>query len=184
MMNIELMILNGIQSLRNPLLDAIMLFLTRLGDAGFIWIILSLLLLIKGKTRQIGIMMLIALCLNVLLCNSILKHLFARVRPCDMNTSIHLLVSRPTDYSFPSGHTAASFTAVSVLYLMKSKKLLKISLILAFLIAFSRMYLYVHYPSDILGGVVVGIVCGYLAVYFYHKFEIYKSHMLKKLYKR
>ena len=184
MMNIELMILNWIQSLRNPLLDIIMLFFTRLGDVGFIWIVLSIILLLKEKTRQVGIMMLIALCLNVLLCNGILKHLFARVRPCDINTSIHLLVSRPTDYSFPSGHTSASFTAVAVLYFMKSKKLFKASLILAVLIAFSRMYLYVHYPSDILGGVVVGMVCGYLAVYLYHKLKIFKPNIFKKLYER
>ena len=183
-MNVELMILDWIQSLRNPLLDTVMLFFTRLGDVGFIWIILSLILLIKGKTRQIGIMMFIALCLNVFLCNGILKHLFARVRPCDINTSIQLLVPRPTDYSFPSGHTSASFTVVAVLYFMKSKKLFKASLILALLIAFSRMYLYVHYPSDILGGIVVGMICGYLAVYLYHKFEIFKPNIFKKSYNR
>ena len=122
--------------------------------------------------------------MNILLYNGILKHLFVRVRPCNINTSIHLLVSLPTDYSFPSGHPSASFTAVAVLYFMKSKKLFKASLILALLIAFSRMHLYVHYPSDILGGGVVGMVCGYLAVYLYHKLKIFKPHIFENSYEK
>ena len=69
---------------------------------------------------------------------------------------------RPTDFSFPSGHTAASFTAVTALYCAGEKKLWKISLVLAVLIAFSRLYLYVHYPTDILGGILVGLLCGYI----------------------
>lgn len=77
---------------------------------------------------------------------------------------IQLLIPRPSDYSFPSGHTAASFTAVAALYFAGEKKMWKIALILASLIAFSRLYLYVHYPTDILGGIIVGIVCGYFGM--------------------
>ena len=79
-----------------------------------------------------------------------------------MNTSIQLLVARPHDYSFPSGHTAASFTAAMALYLAGENKMWKPALVLACLIAVSRLYLYVHYPTDVLGGAVIGIIAGYL----------------------
>ena len=82
-------------------------------------------------------------------------------RPCEINTAVQLLVTRPHDFSFPSGHTAASFAAVGTLYFAGEKKLWKPALVLAVLIAFSRLYLYVHYPSDIIGGIVVGLMAGY-----------------------
>lgn len=102
-----------------------------------------------------------ALILDAILCNGILKNAFARVRPCDVNPAVDLLISRPEDYSFPSGHTAASFAAVSALFFAGEKKLWKPALLLAVLIAFSRLYLYVHYPTDVLGGIAVGVICGY-----------------------
>ena len=83
-------------------------------------------------------------------------------RPFDVNSAIQLIVAKPHDYSFPSGHTAASFTAVMALYLAGEKKLWKIALVLAVLIAFSRLYLYVHYPTDVLGGIITGAIAGYI----------------------
>ena len=106
-----------------------------------------------------------ALVVDVILCNGILKHLVARTRPCDVNTAIRLLIARPHDFSFPSGHTAASFAAVTALYLADEKKLWKISCVVAVLIAFSRLYLYVHYPTDVLGGLAVGILSGMAGYY-------------------
>ena len=106
--------------------------------------------------------MLVGLCIDVIVCNGLLKNLVARTRPCDVNTAIQLLISHPTDYSFPSGHTAASFTAVAALYFSGDKKIWKAAIILGILIAFSRMYLYVHYPTDILGGILVGIFSGFI----------------------
>lgn len=91
-----------------------------------------------------------------------MKNLVARTRPCDVNTAIQLLISHPTDYSFPSGHTAASFTAVAALYFSGDKKIWKAAIVLGILIAFSRMYLYVHYPTDILGGALIGIFSGFV----------------------
>lgn len=91
----------------------------------------------------------------------ILKNLFARIRPCDVNTQIQLLIARPDDFSFPSGHTAASFAAVAALYFSGERKLWKPALVIACFIALSRLYLYVHYPTDILGGILVGIAAGY-----------------------
>lgn len=159
-MGFEFEILDFLQGIRTPVCDAFMCAVSRLGDAGMIWILLTILLLLIPGTRKSGAVLAAALCVDVILCNGILKNLVARIRPYDVNTSIQLLVAKPTDFSFPSGHTAASFTAVTALYFAGEKKLWKGSLVLACLIAFSRMYLYVHYPTDVLGGIVIGIVAG------------------------
>lgn len=161
-MNFDMVILDLIQSnIRTGFMDAIMPFITQLGDAGLIWIILSIGLIIPKKTRKIGFVMIIALILNGIICNIILKPMLARIRPFDVNTAVKLLINKPRDFSFPSGHTSASFTAASVLFFRKSKLFVP-SLVLAFLISFSRLYLYVHYPSDVLAGLVLGILCGYI----------------------
>ncbi|MGP1486284.1 MAG: phosphatase PAP2 family protein [Peptostreptococcus stomatis] len=161
-MNFDMAILDLIQSnIRTGFMDAIMPFITQLGDAGLIWIILSIGLIIPKKTRKIGFVMIIALILNGIICNIILKPMLARIRPFDVNTAIKLLINKPRDFSFPSGHTSASFTAASVLFFRKSKLFVP-SLVLAFLISFSRLYLYVHYPSDVLAGLVLGVLCGYI----------------------
>ena len=136
-MNIELSILDWIQTLHTPFLDKIMVFITRLGDAGIIWIVLSIVLLLIPKTRKSGAVMVVALVVDVLLCNIVLKNLVARTRPYDVNTGVHLLVAKLHDYSFPSGHTAASFASVTALYLAGEKKLWKFALVLACLIAIS-----------------------------------------------
>lgn len=161
-MNIELSILDWIQTLHTPFLDKIMVFITRLGDAGIIWIVLSIVLLLIPKTRKSGAVMVAALVVDVLLCNIVLKNLVARTRPYDVNTGVHLLVAKLHDYSFPSGHTVASFASVTALYLAGEKKLWKFALVLACLIAISRLYLYVHYPTDVLGGILFGVISGYL----------------------
>ena len=161
-MNIELSILDWFQTLHTPFLDKIMVFITRLGDAGIIWIVLSIVLLLIPKTRKSGAVMVAALVVDVLLCNIVLKNLVARTRPYDVNTGVHLLVAKLHDYSFPSGHTAASFASVTALYLAGEKKLWKFVLVLACLIAISRLYLYVHYPTDVLGGILFGVISGYL----------------------
>ena len=161
-MNIELSILDWIKTLHTPFLDKIMVFITRLGDAGIIWIVLSIVLLLLPKTRKSGVVMVAALVVDVLLCNIVLKNLVARTRPYDVNTGVHLLVAKLHDYSFPSGHTAASFASVTALYLAGEKKLWKFALVLACLIAISRLYLYVHYPTDVLGGILFGVISGYL----------------------
>lgn len=159
-MSFELEILNQLQKLHTPVLDKIMVFITNLGSAGIIWIILTVVCLIIPRTRKVGWIMAASLIVDLILCNGILKNLAARTRPCDVNKSIQLLVKRPWDYSFPSGHTAASFASVTALYLAGEKKLWKPVLVLGCVIAFSRMYLYVHYPTDILGGVIIGILSG------------------------
>lgn len=142
-------------------LDKIMVGITRLGDAGIIWIILTAIFLVIPKTRRTGGVMLAALVVQTILCNVILKNLFARTRPYDVNTTVQLLVPKLHDFSFPSGHTSASFTTVSALFFAKNK-VWKPALVLACLIAVSRLYLYVHYPTDVLGGILLGILSGYI----------------------
>ena len=158
-MKAELDFLDLLQRLHSPVMDSLMRFITRLGDAGGVWIALCAVLFAYPKTRRTSLAVGIALILDAFLCNSLLKPFFCRVRPCDVN-AVTLLIPRPKDYSFPSGHTAASFAVVSALFFAGEQKLCLSSLVLAGLIAFSRMYLYVHYPSDILGGIVVGWLSG------------------------
>ena len=156
----EIKILDMIQNLHTTVGDHFFIGITKLGDAGIFWIILTLLFLIIPKMRKTGIIMAAALIMDLLICNIAVKNLAARTRPYDVNTSVQLLVAKLHDYSFPSGHTAASFASVTALYLAGEKKLWKPALVLACLIAVSRLYLYVHYPTDVLAGAVIGILCG------------------------
>lgn len=158
-MDWEFRLLDWIQELHTPFGDALMPFLSRLGDFGLIWIILAAVLLLVPKYRRLGFVVAAALIADLILCNIIIKPLVARTRPYDVNTLIELIVAKPFDYSFPSGHTAAAFAAVSAMFFVKNRLWIPAG-VLAVLIAFSRMYLYVHYPTDILGGIIVGIVCG------------------------
>lgn len=167
----ELRFLDFLQTIHTPLLDKILAFITSLGNAGIIWIVLAVVLLILPKTRKTGIIVAAALLMDLILCNLILKNLVARVRPYDVNTAIAILIKKPLDFSFPSGHTAASFAAMTALFLAKMKKAWIAALVLAVLIAFSRLYFYVHYPTDVLGGAVVGILSGIIGYTIVEKID-------------
>lgn len=167
----ELRFLDFLQTIHTPLLDKILAFITSLGNAGIIWIVLAVVLLILPKTRKTGIIVAAALLADLVLCNLILKNLVARVRPYDVNTAIAILIKKPLDFSFPSGHTAASFAAMTALFLAKMKKAWIAALVLAVLIALSRLYFYVHYPTDVLGGAVVGILSGIIGYTIVEKID-------------
>lgn len=161
-MAFEFMILDFIQThMRNAFLDTLMPFITRLGNGGVIWIILTIVLLLFPKTRRTGVILAVSLGLESLFCNVFLKPLVARIRPFEVNTAVQLLIAPPSDFSFPSGHTGISFAAAAALYFGKNKLWIP-ALILAVIMAFSRLYLYVHYPTDVLAGAVLGIVSGWL----------------------
>lgn len=162
-MGIEFMILDWLQQLHGPVLDAFMIFVTTLGNSGMIWIGLTVLLLMIPKTRKTGCMLAVALCLDLILCNGFLKPLVARIRPYDIREGIQLLIEKPSDFSFPSGHTAASFCVAAALFFEGNKKLWIPAFCLAVLISFSRLYLYVHYPTDVLGGIIFGIAVGFIS---------------------
>lgn len=162
----DLPILDWIQAhLQSGFMDFIMPIITIFGDAGIFWIAWAVLLLLFPKTRKTGLGMGIALLLGVVICNIILKPAVARPRPYDMQEElgvmIKLLVERQHDFSFPSGHTIASFEA-SVVLLRNSKKMGIPAFILAILIAFSRMYLYVHYPTDVIVSVILGTLFAFI----------------------
>ena len=158
-MPFEFSILYLIQSLRTPAFDQVVLFITSL--ANYVWIILIIWLLLNKPTRKLGVILAVAMILQYLINGGILKHLFARVRPCNVDTTVDLLIKRPKGFSFPYGHSAAAFCAVEVLYGAKIKKLFWPVLVLAYLIAFSRLYLYVHFPTDVLAGALCGFLIGY-----------------------
>ena len=135
---------------------------THLGDGGVFWILLGIILLFSKKTRPAGVAALLALLVGALITNVCLKNFVARIRPYEVVEGLRLMIERQRDYSFPSGHTAASFASDTAMYLVGEKKMWKAALVLAVLIALSRLYLYVHYPTEIIGGVVFGSLSGYL----------------------
>ena len=183
----DLPILDWIEAhLRCTFLDAVMPRITHLGDAGAVWIALALVLLCVPRGRRTGLAMVLALTVGLLICNLTLKPLVARMRPFDyqllyFGKEIELLIQTPTDFSFPSGHTIASFEAATVV-LLRSKKWGIAAMALAALIAFSRLYLYVHYPTDVLASLVLGIGIGCLANHLVNKgYCLYESKLTKEL---
>lgn len=153
----ELEILHWIQNLHMDWLDPIMIFVTMLGEGGIVWIVLALALLFFPKTRRCGGMMLGVMAFSFLLGNLILKNIIARGRPFTVDTTVSLLIKEPGEYSFPSGHTLNGFSAATMLFLHFHGPGIA-AFVLAGIIAFSRMYLFVHYPTDILGGLILGVV--------------------------
>lgn len=167
----ELGILNWIQiHCRCAALDVLMPAVSLICNHGEVWIVLAVILLLNKKTRKSGTVLAVALLLDYLVCNMTLKPLIGRIRPCDVNKTIELLIHRPGDYSFPSGHSASSFAAVGALKASDSR-LWRPALALGLLICFSRLYLYVHWPSDVLGGIVLGTALGYLAWYLVRRLK-------------
>lgn len=178
-MKFDFQILDFIQAhLRCSFLDTTMPMITKLGDAGLIWIVLAIVLLLFPKTRKAGMAVAAGLVLEALCCNVVLKPLVARTRPYDVNSAVQLLIAKQVDYSFPSGHTAAAFAGTSALYFSKSRGFIP-ALVLSVLIAFSRLYLYVHYPTDILGGALLGTLAGWMAVWLLSRYDIWKSNQSK-----
>lgn len=154
-------------------LDVIMPLITMLGDAGIFWIAIAVALLIFPKTRKIGLSMGAALLIGLVVCNLTIKPLAARIRPYDyqlehFGKQIALLVATPHDYSFPSGHTIASFEAAIALTVYNRKWGIP-AIVLAAVIAFSRLYLYVHYPTDVLFSMVLSVGIAFLACWLVKK---------------
>ena len=162
MQAMELAILDWIQvHLRCGFLDAVIPAFSRTANHGEIWILLAVVLLCIRSRRKIGAAVACGLLFDLCAVNLMLKPLIGRIRPCAVNTAVDLLIAMPADASFPSGHTAAAFAVVCALKTAGSP-LWKPVAVIAVLMALSRLYLYVHWPSDILGGIVVGAVAGWM----------------------
>lgn len=181
-MDWEFSVLDYIQNYcRNDFLDSLMSFWSNLGTMSVIWIVLTVVLLIIKKTRKLGVFCVVGFVLTFLIGNCIFKPIVARIRPYDINTLVTLIVSKEIDYSFPSGHTMFAMCFATILF-YKSKLIGIFAYIFAAVMAFSRMYLYMHFPTDVLFGTILGIAVGILSIYVTNKlFEIYKPQKISPI---
>lgn len=190
----EIQILHWFETLHNPITNPIFYVITTLGNAGWFWIVLAVLMLtvLPKKYKKAGLTMAIALILSLIFCNGIMKHLWARPRAFwvvgqnfvvgNEFENLYGIFNSIHDYSFPSGHSSASFaTAVSIF--MWRKKEGSAALVLAALIAFSRLYFTVHYPTDVLVGTITGALYG-VAAYFIVKALINKVPKLNAIFNK
>ncbi len=169
------------ENLTNPVLDFIMPKITFLADGGWFWIALAAALLILPKTRKTGAVMALALIFGLIVGNLTLKPLVARIRPYDLMPGINILVEHLSDFAFPSGHTLASFEGAMGIYLTQKKRFGIPALVLAAIIALSRLYLFVHYPTDVAVGCILGIGFAFLARFIVDKsIEAYKNKKAAK----
>lgn len=166
----EFEILDFLQSIHAPVLTRLLSFVTFLGEAGWCWILLGTVLLCMKKYRFTGIAVFAALIFDFVTANLLLKPLVARPRPCWINETVEMLVRVPQDYSFPSGHTMASFAAAGALLFM-GHRAGRWAVFLAVLMGISRLYFYVHFPTDVLAGAVLGLICGGLGALLAKKLQ-------------
>ena len=166
-----------LQDLHSPVMDKIMLFFTKLGDIGMPWIAIAVILLCFKKLRPCGIAILVSLLFKELIGNLMLKNLIARQRPCWIDTTVPLLIKSPSSYSFPSGHTFDGFAA-SVSVFLYNKKWGIAAIAVGAITAFSRMYLFVHFPTDVIASVILGTL---VAVFVHQLVEKYYSHGIYKI---
>ncbi len=162
MLDFEFAILDFIATLHTGLGDTILAAITAFGNGGIGWIVLTAILLCLPKYRKAGVAMALALIFCLLIGNVTLKPLVARMRPYSYFPDMTLLIPPEKDFSFPSGHTYASFSAATALWLCHHRAGTA-ALILAVAIAFSRLYFYMHFPSDVLAGCILGIASGWTA---------------------
>lgn len=168
----DYVLLKAIGYLHTSFGDWLMPKITALGNRGIVWIVITVILLCIPKCRKWGIAMTIALLFSSIVGNEIIKPLVGRLRPFQTYTEFILLIDPPSGYSFPSGHTAASFAAAITLWKF-DRRWGGAALVLAALIAFSRMYLFVHYPTDVLGGILLGILSAYIGVWLVKRLNGY-----------
>ncbi len=155
----------------NIVTDSVFPIITYLGEAGVIWIVIGLVLLLLKKTRRQGVLVLCAMAAGFLLGEILLKNTICRERPFQTFPAFTpLLISPPSGFSFPSGHTCSSLAAATVLCGCSRKRGIP-ALVLACLIAFSRIFLFVHWPTDVLAGAVLGVTCGLLTLFFSKKLQ-------------
>ena len=168
-------VLNAIQqSLRCEFLDSFVVCLSCVTTSGIIWVVLGVMMLFIRKTRSTGIILLSSLALVFLTGDLFLKHVINRARPFSVNPDIVLLTKTPSGASFPSTHSCLAAASTVVLF-AKNKILGFVALALTVCIAFSRLYLYVHYPTDVLAGLLLGVLCAFLVLHIFRKVSLSKK---------
>jgi len=177
----EMNILYWIQGLHTPALDSAMdlIFNTIVGDKGQFWVYLGILLLILPKTRRCGVAVLLGYLLAYFIGDGILKNLIARPRPCAVDETVELLVKRPTSYSCPSVHSALAFASAAAVF-FHHKKIGIAALAFAALVGLSRMYFFVHYPTDVLFGAAMGFALGWLSTWLVKTAVEYRERAKRK----
>lgn len=163
--------------LKNKYLDRLMPLITSMGNLGAVWILIAVFLLLDKPFNKVGGIIILTLIISTLIGEGIIKHIVRRVRPCENHNKDRLLIKKPISYSFPSGHTLSSFAVAEVLsvYFVQYKLLF---MTIAFLIALSRIYLYVHYPTDVLAGIIIGFMCSKIVFIIIEKGYIEKFAVL------
>ena len=162
--NIDNRVLERIGRIHKPALNKIMITASRAGNLGLVWWAICLPFVIRPDWRATGFNIIFALALAHLMGEIIIKHVVKRVRPCHRLDDDEQLIARPRFYSFPSGHTTASFAVVGVVLLRCRLITFLPILLLAMLIGFSRIYLRVHYLTDVVVGALLGFTCGVCSV--------------------
>lgn len=163
-MDLEFRILDVIQeTIACQFLDFLLPKITFLGNAGMIWSVTALAMLCSKKYRMTGIQLCIGLLAGILIGNLLLKNIVLRDRPCWIRESMELLIAVPRDFSFPSGHSLSSFCAAGIIS-QNDRRIGIAAYVLAAMIAFSRLYLYVHFPTDVLAGIVIGTIIAFAVV--------------------
>lgn len=190
----KIQILHWFETLHNPITNPIFYVITTLGNAGWFWIVLAVLMLtvLPKKYKKAGLTMAIALILSLIFCNGIMKHLWARPRAFwvvgqnfvvgNEFENLYGIFNSIHDYSFPSGHSSASFAAAVSIFMWRKKEG-SAALVLAALIAFSRLYFTVHYPTDVLVGTITGALYG-VAAYFIVKALMNKVPKLNAIFNK
>lgn len=159
------------QHLRSDFFTPFWRFITTTGNGGLLMIAIACILLAFKKTRKVGIMSVVALVFSLVFTNLLIKPLVARVRPYEVIEGLAILVPKQLDFSFPSGHSSAAFATAWVMFRSLPKKVGIPALVCALLMAFSRLYLGVHYPTDVLAGVVLGILYAQAAMWLVERFR-------------
>ena len=174
---IDVAVYQFVDSIMNPILNSIMTVITHMGDTpGIIWFVIGIILLIPKKTRKLGVLLFAGLAISSVINNLALKEFIQRPRPYNIDAEVWKnagytyvwpdLIKKSSSWSFPSGHTSTSIGAAFALLLGCKNKKLGIGIpvfILSLLIGFSRIYVHVHYPTDVIAGAVVGLIGGVIA---------------------
>ena len=161
----ELDILNAIHSISSPAMDSLMLGITYAATSGILWFGIALSMVCMRKHRRAGVVLIVTVAAAYIVCDVLIKPVIGRTRPCEF-ADFEMLVPVPDTYSFPSGHTMSSFAAATVLALA-FRRWAPLPLLFACLVGLSRMYLFVHWPTDVLAGALLGVFVALVSVYLF-----------------